>query len=556
MPNRSYRIIALIFVFLLTVSMACSLSGAKATETPTTAPTKEAAPTKEVVKEPTVTQGPVTPAGLVTTLDGVQSATIQIESEGTFVDPAVGLMVNAAGRGSGFIIDPSGLAITNNHVVTGGAIFKVWVGGDTGKTYNAKVVGASECSDLAVIQIVGGKNFPYLAWNVAAPKVGLDVYAAGFPLGDPQFTLTRGIISKEKTNGDTSWASVGSVLEHDAKIVPGNSGGPLVDAKGQVVGINYAGNQAGQYFAVGEAEAAYVIDELKAGKDVTSIGVNGEAVRSEDGTVAGIWVSSVKSGSPADKSGVKAGDIITAMENFALAQDGTMADYCNVLRSRNATDTIGITILRYATQEVLDGQLNGRALVVTYSFANTLGNQVTGNENNGGQAGYSDYVTVKDDSNSIQVDVPVEWSQVDGTAWDASWTTPDGVKHPFSAVSITASADVTLYNSSYDQPGVFFAASEDWGMIGGYFNLLEAVRSIYETDCTLDGDYVDYSDELYEGKYAFWKDCGPNKTWALVLAARPKDAPTAYLVLVEVKITTEADLAALDKVLATFQLAQ
>jgi hypothetical protein len=87
-------------------------------------------------------------------------------------------------------------------------------------------------------------------------------------------------------------------------------------------------------------------------------------------------------------------------------------------------------------------------------------------------------------------------------------------------------------------------------------NLLDGVKSFYESDCVLDGAYVDYSDSMYEGQYAFWKDCGPNNNWALVLAARPKDAPTAYLVLVEVKITSEADLTALDRILQTFQVVQ
>ncbi|MEI2690512.1 MAG: serine protease [Anaerolineae bacterium] len=72
--------------------------------------------------------------------------------------------------------------------------------------------------------------------------MGLDVYAAGFPLGDPEFTLTRGIVSKARADGETDWASVDSVLEHDASINPGNSGGPLITGDGKVIGVNYAGN--------------------------------------------------------------------------------------------------------------------------------------------------------------------------------------------------------------------------------------------------------------------------------------------------------------------------
>ncbi len=96
------------------------------------------------------------PAGgeAVSSLDGVQSATIQIEAQGTFIDPEVGQVSNAAGRGSGFIIDPSGIAVTNNHVVTGAALLKVYVAGES-QARNATILGVSECSDLAVIDIEG-----------------------------------------------------------------------------------------------------------------------------------------------------------------------------------------------------------------------------------------------------------------------------------------------------------------------------------------------------------------------------------------------------------------
>ncbi|MCX6068320.1 MAG: PDZ domain-containing protein, partial [Chloroflexi bacterium] len=138
------------------------------------------------------------------------------------------------------------------------------------------------------------------------------------------------IISKEKADGQTSWASLDYVLGHDATINPGNSGGPLITNNGQVVGINYSSlASANQYFAIDEKTAQPVVDELIKGKDIDSIGINGTAVKSNDGTFSGIWVSSVKSGSPADKSGVKPGDILYQMENLVLATDATMKDYCN-----------------------------------------------------------------------------------------------------------------------------------------------------------------------------------------------------------------------------------
>ena len=128
--------------------------------------------------------------GGVTSLNDVKAATVQIIAEGTFRDPEIGFLYNAAGAGSGFIIDPSGLAVTNNHVVTGAALLQVYVGGETDRVYNARVLGVSECSDLAVIYIEGD-GFPFLQWYEDEIDVGLDVYAAGFPLGDPEYTLTQ-----------------------------------------------------------------------------------------------------------------------------------------------------------------------------------------------------------------------------------------------------------------------------------------------------------------------------------------------------------------------------
>src|SRR4030042_2834735 len=129
-------------IFMMVIS-ACGRNNQVATQT-------------AVPEKPTETVAPTAievPSGLVTNLTDLKKATIQIEAEGTFIDHEFGYMANAAGRGSGFIIDPSGIAITNNHVVTGAALLQVWVGGDTNKVYNARILGVSECSDLAVIDI-------------------------------------------------------------------------------------------------------------------------------------------------------------------------------------------------------------------------------------------------------------------------------------------------------------------------------------------------------------------------------------------------------------------
>ena len=223
-------------------------------------------------------------------------------------------------------------------------------------------MGVSECSDLAVIQLQGS-DFPYLGWFDGNTAVGQEVYAAGFPLGDPEYTLTKGIVSKENTSGETSWASVDGVIEHDATINPGNSGGPLVAQDGRVVGVNFASSGAtGQYFAIGRQAANLALDLLKTGTDYQSIGINPRAVSTEDGSITGVWVSSVESGSPADRAGIKAGDLITSLEGVLLAQDGTLSSYCDILRSRDAASTMAIKVIRWSTGEELEGQLNGREL--------------------------------------------------------------------------------------------------------------------------------------------------------------------------------------------------
>ena len=553
MKGPLYKMMGLVLAVIIVFLSACSPAAPK-TATPPAAtavqPTQVEA-TKEPTQAPTTaaTATAETPKGLVTTLDDVKSATIQIEGQGTFEDPQVGLVVNGAGRGSGFIIDPSGLAVTNNHVVTGAALLKVWVGGNKDKVYNARVLGASECSDLAVIKI-DGNNFPYLQWHEGAPKVGLEVYAAGYPLGDPEFTLTKGIISKASADGKTSWASVESVLEHTALINPGNSGGPLIDKDGKVVGINYASNQSNQYFAIARAEADAVLNQLKDGVDVNSIGVNGQVVMTEDKKLSGVWVSSVKSGSAADKSGVKAGDIITQMEGLVLGTDGTMSDYCQILRSHNPKDTLSLTILRWASQEVLEGQVNGRELKVTATYGNTNNNnQSTDGQSNNQPAGTS---TIADDSNVITMDVPSSW-EYDGSAWKNTWTIGSS-SYDFTAETLTASPDVNAYNNGWDTEGIFIATSKDWGNIGGYANLLEGVADFYK-DCRPNGSQK-YSSSNFEGMMQLYANCGPNDTNALVIAARPTTNSQAYLVLIELKYANDQQFKDVETIFGTANINQ
>ncbi len=530
------RIVGILIVLSIILS-ACSSPAA---------PVETSAPVPQTTADVPVNTAVPTdaPTNVVKDIEGAKAATIQVEAQGSFVDPEFGQLLNTAGRGSGFIIDPSGIAVTNNHVVTGAALIKVWVGGST-QPLNARILGVSECWDLAVIDIEGD-NFPYFEWYEGSTDPGVEVYSAGFPLGDPEYTLTKGIISKANASGETSWASVDAVIEHDARIRSGNSGGPLLSKDGKVIGINYAGSdQYDTNFAIKAEMARPIITKLETGVDFESIGVNGHAVSNEDGSIVGIWVASVKSGSPADKAGVKGGDIITKMEGLVLATDGTISDYCDILRTRSASDTYSIEVLRFSTQEVLEGQINGRALEPSFSFAQQLSEQTDITPEAGPVTTTGGYVTVQDDSGTIQVDIPAEWTQVDGQQWIDGET----VLGP----SITASADLEAFTYDYFQPGIFFAASSEIAKLGGYVQILDVYRESYRQDCELTGRY-DYADSAFEGKYDLFTNCLGNQNALVVLSARPINDPTSMIVILIANMITDADFTALDQIFATFDV--
>ena len=500
-----------------------SVIGEVAADAPVSAPKSDESKPEEVASS----------AGPASSLEDVQAATIRIMSQGSFEDPQVGTMMNVPGQGSGFIIDPSGIAITNNHVVTGAAFIEVFLEGEEDPR-NAKILGVSECSDLAVIDI-DGEDFPYLEWYEGDLSVGQDVYAAGFPLfGNEEYTLTRGIISKAQADGETNWASVDHVLEIDATINGGNSGGPLVTSDGQVAGINYAGrDDTRQGFSISRDEALDVVEMLQQGQDHNSIGINGQAVLSDDGSIAGIWVASVASGTPADNAGVQSGDIITHLEGLVLATDGTMADYCDILRGHDAADVLKIEVLRFATQEILAGQLNGAELVQVVSFEQELGDDVAAGES------YAEYVIVNDDSGALSVEVPSAWSDVNGTPWEV-----DGEEL---GPSLTAASSIEGFNDTWATPGLFFAASES---LIAEVNETELLDLFDFSDSCIFDERVEYADELYTGYYDIWSECGDEGTLYIVLATTPESR--SYIILVTVQIVSDADLEAFDNILNSF----
>ena len=232
--------------------------------------------------------------------------------------------------GSGVIVDRKGYILTNNHVVEQATKVQVQLNGDTTK-YNAKVVGVDEETDLAVVKIeAGSKELPVAKLgNSDGVQVGDWVLAIGSPFG-LNATVTAGIISAKDRGGVGKQFQ--KFLQTDAAINPGNSGGPLVDLAGEVIGINTAiitGSRGyeGVGFALPSSVAINVYNQLIQQGRVTrgSIGVSfqeelgtNSITLKELGAPNGVVIMGVEPGSPAEKAGLKGGDVITSVNGQSI----------------------------------------------------------------------------------------------------------------------------------------------------------------------------------------------------------------------------------------------
>jgi serine protease Do len=487
-------------------------------------------------------------------IDKIQRSMIQIRTQGTYREFAQ-KATTSPGAGSGFLISADGLAVTNNHVVAGAATIDVYIGGEA-KAYPAKVLGRSECSDLALLKIEGQKFKP-LRWSAASPKPGVDVYAAGFPLGESEPTITKGIISKARANGNMAWASVDHVVEHDANIQPGNSGGALVSADGRVVGVNFAGGDSfgtgtAQFFAIASDLAQPVIERLRNG-DFETLGVNAQAFRDPEKNVSGVWVAAVQDGSPAASVGLKAGDIITTMRGLPVGLDGTMRDYCKIIRSTNDTEAIGVEVYRPDSKTTFSGEFRGRELSESFSFsAPDVAGSVKSSDPQQTDDPYT-YVRVQDDSKTISVDVPTVYSDI------------EGAEFPFdggSAPAIIASPDAGAFKTSDEPstPGLFISAIElakfgvPKGMAmpdGTYDQLLDTFSKTVSKTCSV-GDRTDFDRNGVNGRFQVYSDCGSAKTSTFVVIAAPPDS--SYILVIIFVAKDEKDLFALDRAVSTFRV--
>jgi serine protease Do len=229
--------------------------------------------------------------------------------------------------GSGVIVDKRGYVLTNNHVVEQATKIQVQLDGDATK-YTAKVIGVDEDTDLAVVKIEANRELPTAKLgNSDGVQVGDWVLAIGSPFG-LNATVTAGIISaKDRGNIGGAGHQFQRFLQTDAAINPGNSGGPLVDLAGEVIGINTAiitGSRGyeGVGFALPSTTAINVYNQIIAQGRVTrgSIGVSFQEelgtnaiTLKELGAPNGVVIGMVEPGSPAEKAGLKGGDVITAV---------------------------------------------------------------------------------------------------------------------------------------------------------------------------------------------------------------------------------------------------
>jgi serine protease Do len=233
--------------------------------------------------------------------------------------------------GSGFIIDKEGYIVTNNHVVADADQIKVKLSNN--KEYNATIVGRDSKTDLALIKIEDVSDLQALPLGDSEKlKVGTWVVAIGSPFGLEQ-TVTAGIVSaKERIIGAGPYDDF---IQTDASINPGNSGGPLINLKGQVVGINTAIVARGQGigFAIPVNMAKRVVAQLKERGEVTR-GWLGVQIRDLDENLSsyyqlkpfsGVFVEKVVPGDPADQAGIKASDIIISVDGQAVASGRELA---------------------------------------------------------------------------------------------------------------------------------------------------------------------------------------------------------------------------------------
>jgi S1-C subfamily serine protease len=271
------------------------------------------------------------------------------------------------GAGSGFVVTPDGYVMTNSHVVAAGGAIRVRT--STGETINGQVVGDDPATDLALVRVDPSLLPPtYLPVDGSlAPKVGQLAVAIGNPLGF-ESTVSTGVVSalgrtlRGRTPESRQGRLIDGVIQHTAPLNPGNSGGPLLDARGRVLGVNTAiiARSQGLGFAIAVETAAWVMSQLLAHGRVRRawLGI-GAARRPLDRRLAyahglggsAVEVQSVERGSPAARAALEDGDLIVSLDGLSITDIDVLH---RALRDRPAGKTYKLGVIRRGARLDLD----------------------------------------------------------------------------------------------------------------------------------------------------------------------------------------------------------
>ena len=269
------------------------------------------------------------------------------------------------GTGSGVIISSDGYIVTNNHVIKGASELEVTL--NNKKVLKAELIGADETNDIALLK-VDSKDLPYISFgNSDGLKVGEWVLAVGNPYNLTS-TVTAGIISAKGRDLKGNSNVTDSFIQTDAAVNPGNSGGALVNTRGELIGINTAissqtGSFVGYSFAVPSNIAKKVVEDIMEYGNVQKaiLGVRGGeldnnvAENLDIDTTEGFYISEVTAGSGAEVAGLEEHDVIIKMDAVKIS---TYADLTGFLRSKRPDDVVRVTFLRDGNEEVTNVKLN------------------------------------------------------------------------------------------------------------------------------------------------------------------------------------------------------
>ena len=277
------------------------------------------------------------------------------------------------GTGSGVIISEDGYIVTNNHVIKDATELEVTL--NNNKSYKAKLIGTDSKMDIALLKINADEKLPYSTFaDSDQVKVGEWVLAVGNPY-NLNSTVTAGIVSAKARNLDTS--GIQSFIQTDAVVNPGNSGGALVNTRGELVGINTmissnTGSYVGYSFAVPSNITRKIIEDIMEFGNVQR-GILGIEGRELNGAASkelnlnetqGFYVNKVTKNSGAEKAGIKSGDVIIKLDNQNVTSFAELSGYVNTKRPN---DEINVTVNRDGKRLIIPVKLTKKELL-NYEF--------------------------------------------------------------------------------------------------------------------------------------------------------------------------------------------